>query len=96
MYSPLDRVLHQGGPVAATVLCVQRVHPLLFFEATAKGPVFRSQRAQHDHQRQQSQALQEVRWPAASSCAYMDTRCVYSFLQFSFIIHRFTIARLSV
>ncbi len=61
MYTPLDHVAHQGGPVAATVLCVQRVHPLLFFESTAEGPVFRSQRAQHEHQRQQSQALQEVR-----------------------------------
>lgn len=57
---PADRALRQGGPVALTVLCIQRAHPTQWFESTAKGPVYRSTRAHEEHRRRQQQAMQQV------------------------------------
>lgn len=57
---PADRALRDGGPVSVTVLCVQRAHPVQWFESTASGPVYRSARAQEEHRRQQQAAMQQV------------------------------------
>lgn len=59
-YSPADRVLRDGGAVGVTVLCIQRVHPVQWFESTSKGPVCRSGKAQEEHRRRQHEAMQQV------------------------------------